>query len=1074
MPSIAMSLPRISVSHPIATIMFFLAVVLLGIISLQRLAVELFPEMHYPRLLIRTAYGDTAPEEVVEFVTRPIEEAVSAVGDLKQVTSRSRSGVSIVTLEFYWGTNMDYASLRVREKLDEIRVLLPRTAERPQLLRLDPSAQPIMQVAVSGVELSQLTMMCRRVVRRRLEQIRGIAFVEVVGGLEPQIEVQVHPEKLLTHNVTIEDISRALRANNVSFTGGTIKGGRYRYTLRIDGELRSLDDIRQVSIARRAKQSPLLLGDISNVFRAPRERRSITRLNGLESVGLLLTKEAGANTVTASRSVLEVLDQLRSEYPELKFFIVSRQSDFIEQSLSNVRSAILWGGLLAFLSLLFFLRTVTYPITISVSMPISIIATFVFMYFAGISVNMMSLGGLALGVGILVDNSIVVLENIFRLRESGHGLVSASVKGAEEVAMPVLASTLTTCAVFLPVAYISGVAGQLFRDLSLTVSFSLFCSLLVSLSMLPVLFSRFRGRPVPQAVVSPAGGIDGQSPKGQRAVPRSRQVRSPGTGRDATAGAEDSAAGAGRLLQPVFARFETGMESVLRAYHRLLRGCLENKAIALLILLVVFVLSLFTVRILDRRLFPPLRTDEVSYRVELSPDVTLYQTAEVVGAIESNLLNDASVEYVFSRIGMLESILQSGEEEAPYRAELTIRMKEAANMTPQGFMEHLDLKMPEQYEYQGRFESGERIYRQILGLFPGDLQVNVRGPTWEDLVPVAMEVENGLKRLPGIQATNISHRGGATQIRISVDRAKAAMYGISTDQVADLIRQNVKGQVATQIREFDRFVDIVVRPDIEWRDSWEDITSRILAIDGTVLTVEQLIHQDRVTAPEELLRDDQEHIVRVNAALSGISLKDAIRRTERMLAGIEKAEHVRLEIGGQHLEYQHTVYSIKFAFLLSLILVYIILAAQFESLRYPFVILLTVPLGTIGGIWLLAATGHSLNVISGIGFVVLAGIVVNDAIIKIDFINKARLRGKTIREAIYEAGEKRFRPIVITTVTTVFGLLPMALSGGTGGELRQPLAVVLIGGLSIATLFTLVVIPVIYELISGTERGGKH
>jgi len=1061
-----MSLPRASVYHPIATLMFFFSFILLGMVSLQRLSIELFPELNYPGLMIRTEYADASAEEVVEFVTRPLEEVVSSVSGVKRVSSVSRTGLSIVMVEFYWGTNMDYASLKVREKLDEVRLILPANAGRPKLLHLDPSSQPIIEISVSGVDLRRLTTLCRDVIRRRLEQIRGIAFVDLVGGLESQIEVQVNPDKLLAYNISIDDIARALKENNVSLVGGTIKRGRYRHAIRVDGELHTLQDIRQVSIMQYDGKSPVLLGDIANIYEVPGDRSAITRLNGKEAVGLLLTKEAGANTVASSKAVSKVLDQLKAEYPELGFFIVSNQSDFIEQSIINIRSSIMWGGLLAFLSLFLFLRNTTYPLAIGVSIPISIITTFIVMHFMGISLNMMSLGGLALGVGILVDNSIVVLENMFRFRENGFRSVQASIAGAEEVSAPLLASTLTTCAVFLPIAYISGIAGQLFRDLSLTVAVSLFCSLAVSLSLLPVLFSGFKARPrIYAGVRSPDVANGGRSRDGP-IFPRLRLYVPIQRLKAAVVPVWGICVDrAGGVMRFIFSKFERTLREISDAYRRLLRVCLDNKVWTLVVVGMVFAFTVLVADHLERRLFPPLQSDEVKYRLELFPDATLYQTAEVVGAIEANFVNDPSVDYVFSRIGSVGNIFMS-REAAAYRAELTIHKKTPCKMTPLEWIGHLKSILPTQYRYNGDFVSGEKVYRQVLGVAEDEVQVNVRGSSWEKLVPAARMVCEKLTELPEVQQVQSSYNGGATQLRISIDRAKAASYGISIDQVVGLIKKNIRGVLATRIKRFDRFIDIFVRPGIEWRDDWKDIETRAFSVAGKTFFIRDLIHQKDVEAPEELLRENQEYVVRLGVSMPGVHRKDAIRKLQQVISGMKRDDDVHIEIGGLHSEYRRMMFYLRFAFLLSLVLVYIILAAQFESFRYPLVILLTVPVGVVGGVWLLALSGSSFNVISGIGFIVLAGIVVNDAIIKVDFINKARMNGFSLRESIYEAGEKRFRPIVITTVTTVFGLLPMALSGGTGSELRQPLAVVLIGGLTVATLFTLVVIPVVYELVS--------
>jgi len=1061
-----MSLSNLSVRRPVAASMFFLAIVLLGFIALRQLAVDLFPDLNYPRLLIRTRYGDASPLEVQELITRPVEEAVSAVSGIKRITSRSREGISLVTLQFYWGTRMDYTALSVREKLDEIRFLLPREAGRPQVLRLDPSARPIMEIAVSGAAIGRLTDLCRQVIRRRLEQLPGVALVEVTGGMEPQIEVKVDPQKLLVQNISLRNIADALKQNNLSFSGGTIKKGRYRYALRIEGEFQSIDDVKQTAIIPASGAPPVRLGEIAIVRYIPRDRESLTRLNNRETVGLLVTKEAGANTVQVSRLIKKILKEIRNGYPELSFFIVSQQADFIESSISNVFFSLILGSILAFLSLFLFLHNFRHPVNIGLSMPVSILATFVFMRLAKVNINMMSLGGLALGIGMLVDNSIIVLENIFRLREEGKDEVTASIVGAREVAMPIVASTLTTCAVFLPIIYVRGIAGQLFRDQSLTVTFSLLASLLAALSLLPVLTSRFRGR-------------------------RSLQPSMDFTAEAFTAGKKPSVSyriakafiGAFYILwgkirrafqnfyrkttSPLFRRFDLGLNSVFNAYHRLLLYALDHKSIVLAILCLSFVLTFFVGYSLDRRFLPPLHPDEIRYHLRLPPDASLYQTGEVTEAIVKRLLADPHVAYIFSRVGKSQSILQATRPAGLNEAELIIRKKPGKTVNTAKFVAGLRERLPKTYTYQGYFEGGEKIYTDVLGLQGKDLELDIQGDFIRTLLPVAREMKQRLSRLRGIADTQISYRAGVTQYRIQIDRNKAAFYGITVNDVGNAIRNRFHGRIATRLKEFDRTIDILLRPDIKWRNNWKTVSSQLFNFRGRPLPLKEIIHSRQVQTPEELTRQNQQAVIRLTASLAGLPRKTAIREIQQIADQMQLPETVHIRFGGRQRELRDSFNSLKMALLLSVILVYMIMAAQFESLRYALLILATIPFGVIGGIWLLAVAGQSLNVISGVGFIVLTGIVVNDAIIKVDFINQSRRAGKPVRAAILEASQKRFRPILITTVTTVFGLVPMALSSGNGAALRQPLAIVLIGGLSLATLLTLVIIPMLYELISG-------
>ncbi|MFQ5677198.1 MAG: efflux RND transporter permease subunit, partial [bacterium] len=489
-----MFLSEVAVRRPVTTIMFFLSILILGVISLTRLSVDLLPDISFPNLTIWTSYPDVPPVEVEELVTAPIEETVNTIPRVRRVNSVSKEGVSLVTLEFLWGTDMDIAALNVREKLDNLRWNLPQEAGRPSILRLDPRSQPIMSLSVTGGDLLQLKELARNVFKRRLEQIQGVALANVTGGFEREIQVEVESRKLSALGISIEQVALALATANRNLPGGTRKKGRYRYALRTLGEFHDVREMEEVIISRNGAGLIVPLKDVAEVIDGFRERDAITRFNGKEAIGIIVTKEAGSNSVEVSKNVRTVLQRLREEYPEVEISVAADQAQFISEAISNVLQAVIWGGVLAFIVLFFFLNELQSPIAIATAIPIAILAAFAMMFFSGVSLNMISLGGLALGVGMLVDNSIVVLENIFRHREEGADVVTASIQGAHKVAMPVLASTLTTVAVFFPIIYVKGVAGQLFRDQSLTVSYSLLASLLVALTLLPMLAARFARR----------------------------------------------------------------------------------------------------------------------------------------------------------------------------------------------------------------------------------------------------------------------------------------------------------------------------------------------------------------------------------------------------------------------------------------------------------------------------------------------------------------------------------------------------------------------------------------------------
>ncbi|RKY84081.1 hypothetical protein DRQ09_09125, partial [candidate division KSB1 bacterium] len=600
-----MHISQISVNRPVTIIMFFIAVIMIGLVSLSRLSVDLLPDLSFPSLTIQTQYPDVASEEIESFVTKPIESIISTLSGIKRITSISREGVSLVTVEFVWGTDMDFATLKVREKLDRIRNTLPSRTLKPVIIRIDPSSQPVMSISISGSSLLRTKELSETVIKRRLEQIKGVALASVTGGMDREIKVTINPQLMNSYNVPLEKVISSLKNANFSLPGGTIKKGRFRYSLRTIGEFENINQLKNVVVGRNENGTLIYLKNIANIEDSFKKRNSITRFNGNESIGIIIQKEAGSNTVKVSGKVKKVLNQLEKEYPEIDTAVAYDQAEFISGAIKNVLRAIIYGGMLAFLVLFLFLHDFRNPVIIALSIPISIIATFILLYFANISLNMMSLSGLALGVGMLVDNSIVVLENIFRHRQEGKSRIEAAVVGAREISMPVVASTLTTIAVFLPIVFVKGVAGQLFKQQSLTVVFSLLTSLLVALTLLPVLASRFFY----------TGGIkcfEIEKVEKKKKIYKSKILKIiifpfkvivffiekffiifftfvkelikywiSGIVKILN-----------RIFNPVFVLFDNFFERFSRLYERLLLKALENKFKVILILFVAFILSL--------------------------------------------------------------------------------------------------------------------------------------------------------------------------------------------------------------------------------------------------------------------------------------------------------------------------------------------------------------------------------------------------------------------------------------------------------------------------------------------------
>ena len=1082
-----MSFPSRSIQRPVAVAMLFVAIAFIGVLSLRRLPIDLLPDIAYPKLVIYTAYPEVGPAEVEQFVTRKIEAQFSRVPGVERIESVSREGVSMVILRFAWGTNMEFAVLNVREKLDNMPAIGDNI--RPTVLRTDPTAEPVMTLSVAGRgDLRNLKDLAESVIRRRLEQLDGVAQASVTGGLEREIHVEIEPRLLESYGLTLATVSQALDAANQSGVGGTIRRGRYRYSLRTIGEFRSVEEIGDVVVRKGlpnnnppgsapppGRAQYVTLRDVATIRDGYRDRESIARYCSAsradsakarmdsiranadsskparalpppmptcgEAVGVLLFKEAGANTVTVSDTVRTVLDQLRREYPELTIDIAMDQAGFISNALQNVMQEVVVGGILAFLVLFLFLRDARYPVAIALAIPLSVIATFALLDATGISLNIMSLGGLALGVGLLMDNSIVVIENIFRHREKGLSPAAAAALGAEEVQAAIVTSTLTTIAVFGPIIYVEGIAGALFASLSLAVAFSLGVSVVVALSLLPVMAARWGSEDdVPEQtrtrrVLTAVGGA----------------IRRPIV----------------RATTPFLDSFDRGFQRFHAWYERLLGSALRHRGRVVAMGLAIFATTVIVGLQLKRSVLP--EVDQGAFRavITLPRGTPLEVTESTAEALESMIMQDKDVDAVFSRIGRQIAIAGMSEEETGLNtASLEVRLlpkRKTANV--------LDRITPQLTRFPANtitLQTGQATaLSRLLGGSEADLAVRVTGEDPDSTFRFAQDVERQLTKVSSITNVQLGTKVGQPEVLVKIDREKAASYGIQPRVVQQAVDANLRGVRTTQSYvDFDQKITMVVRLPEEAR---ELATLQEMLVQGVPLR--ELITIEETTGASEIRRVNQTRVVAVYADVATGDIAEATADMERSLGGLVRPGDVRWEIGGENEEMRRSFRALIFAMILAVLLVYMILAAEFESFVHPFTVLLSVPLGTFGAVLALWITGAGLNTVSLIGMVVLVGIVDNDAVVKVDFINQMRRKGMSVRDAIREAGHARLRPILINTITALLGLLPMALGIGPGAELQAPLAIAVFGGLLTATALTMIVIPVVYDLL---EEGRGH
>jgi len=1056
---------EIATERRVTIVMVTIAVLLFGLVSLSRLSVNLLPDLSYPTLTIRTELPGAAPVEVENLLTKPIEEAVGVIRNVRLVRSVSRSGQSDVTLEFSWGTDMDIAGVDVREKVDILE--LPLEATRPLLLRFDPSSEPIMRIglmrssaapavgfAAEEAGLKALRRLAEDRIKNDLEAEEGTAAVKVSGGLEEEIQIRADQERLSQLGISIEQVAARIRAENVNLSGGRLEEGSQRFLVRTINEFKTVDEFAEAIVAT-VGDRPVYLREIATVTRGHKEREAITRVNGIESVELAVYKEGDANTVQVARRIDARLETVRETLPDdLELIKIYDQSDFIADAIDQVSSAAVFGGVLAIVVLYGFLRDSRATSIIAVAIPVSVIGTFLLMYTNDISLNIMSLGGVALAVGMLVDNAIVVLENIVRKREQGQGVLEAARNGTSEVSTAVIAATLTTIAVFFPMVFISGVAGQLFRDQALTVTFALGFSLLVALTLIPMLAGLGSGSRYADEGQAPASAT-GRGTRWAAAVVAALRFVFAQSRRVFAA-----------VLAPPGWLLQRGYAVLARRYDPILAWSLAHRGPVLAAAAAVFAGSMLLVPRLGTELIPQLSQGQFNLDLRLAPGTPLADTDRAILQAQrvADGLDDVALSYSVAGTGnrLDANPVDAGEN----TGSLSITLGEGAGRADEDRV--IEAMRGELARLPGvQFE----FRRPALMSFATPLQIEIAGFDLDSLRLANDEILRRLAATGRFTDLKTTVEDGNPEIQIVFDQERAARLGLAVRDIADRVVANVRGDLATRYTWQDRKIDVLVRSVDTRSSSIEEI--RKLIVNPTAerpVTLEAVAEVLVARGPAEIRRVAQERVAIISANLAHGDLGTAVDEARRVIDAVLLPGGVAASVSGQNQEMQESFRSMRFALALAIFLVYLVMASQFESLVHPFVILFTIPLALVGAVWALFLTGTTVNVIAFIGVIMLAGIVVNNAIVLIDLINQLRSAGMEKFAAIREGGRARLRPILMTTLTTALGLLPMAVGLGEGAEVRTPMAITVIGGLLVSTLLTLIVIPVVYSLL---DRKGR-
>lgn len=1026
-----MKIVNFSIKRPVSVIIIVAVIMLLGFVSFSKTSVDLLPDMNYPMAVVITSYSGAGPEEVESQVTKTLEGSLNSLSNISEIQSTSSEGSSMIMVMFDWDTNMDSAMLDIRENISFVESFLPEGAGKPMVIKMDPNMMPILQIGVSGGEnLEQVQDIAENIIEPRLSRIPEIASVVLTGGNVREISVEVDPVKLDNYGLSLAQVTSALKTENFNMSGGQYDQGERQYYVRNLQQFESIDDIKDVRILTSSGQA-IRLADIADIKDGYKEATQITRVNGVPAVGIHCLKQTGANTVSASKKVITELEKIEEELDvDLDVNVVMDQADYIKQSIQNTERMIYEGAILAILVIFLFLRNWRSTLIIFTAIPVSIITTFILMYFSNSTVNLITMGGLALGVGRIVDDSIVVFENIYRHRQLGESPMEAAQNGASEVGGAVIAATLTIIAVFAPIALVKGLTSILFRPLAITICCAILASLFVALTIIPLMASRM----LTDETMEKLSGLNVMS---------------------------------GNKVTDRFSRWIDGLSD---RYSNLLKSALKRRRRVIVIVTILMLLSLGAVPLVGAEFMPTMDSGEISINVEMDKGSMLSSTNEVAGQIEEKIKTIPEVDLIFSSMGSDSTMLMGGGTDTDI-ATMYVKLcprderKKDVNTVTED-IRTLVAGIP-----GAKIEVSVMDSTTGMSSGGGPINIQVRGDDLQVLKDISSQIADIVRKVPGTREVVSSLTDGTPELQVKIDRDRAAAYGLTPIQVSSEISAAMQGSVATQYRVEGDEVDVNVRylsDEVKDIDYLSNLSIRNAM--GTTIKLSQIAIFAVEQGPVSISRQDQVRVAGINAYLYNRDLKSVMADIQTEVNKLQLPSGYEIEYAGQNQQMNDTFGDLAIALVLALILVYAVMAVQYESFFGPFVIMFSVPTAFIGIVFSLLLTGRSLSVPAFIGMIMLVGVAVSNAIVFVDYLKQQLDKGMDRDEAIIETGRVRLRPILMTAFSTILAMLPLALGVGEGGEYQAPLATVVIGGLLVSTLITLVLVPIVYSILDDIGR----